>query len=308
MSNNRDLLKEAIADAKAVKETAIANAKAALEESFTPYLKSMLAAKLEEMEKDEEVMESETIMEEEMDINITEEDLKEVDLDELLNELEIEEETTIEEEKSEEDEETEESTEETEELDLENMSEEDLKQIIEDVIDSMVRDGELEPGDSFEMKDDEDEMGVEDGEIDLEIEDDEESDLEEMMGQDADVSEYKKELEEAYGVINNLKQELQEINLLNAKLLYTNKIFKSRNLEESKKINILKSIDKAENVKEVKLVYESILEGLSIDKTKSPSIVKEIKSMASKPSGAQSSTIVESNDMVKRFQKLAGII
>jgi hypothetical protein len=243
-----------------------------------------------------------------MDINITEEDLKEVDLDELLNELEIEEETTIEEEKSEEDEETEESTEETEELDLENMSEEDLKQIIEDVIDSMVRDGELEPGDSFEMKDDEDEMGVEDGEIDLEIEDDEESDLEEMMGQDADVSEYKKELEEAYGVINNLKQELQEINLLNAKLLYTNKIFKSRNLEESKKINILKSIDKAENVKEVKLVYESILEGLSIDKTKSPSIVKEIKSMASKPSGAQSSTIVESNDMVKRFQKLAGII
>jgi hypothetical protein len=65
MSNNRDLLKEAIADAKAVKETAIANAKAALEESFTPYLKSMLAAKLEEMEKDEEVMESETIMEEE---------------------------------------------------------------------------------------------------------------------------------------------------------------------------------------------------------------------------------------------------
>ena len=50
----RDILKEAIADAKAVKETAIANAKAALEEAFTPQLKSMLAAKLEEMELDEE--------------------------------------------------------------------------------------------------------------------------------------------------------------------------------------------------------------------------------------------------------------
>jgi hypothetical protein len=53
MSNNRDLLKEAIADAKAVKETAIANAKAALEEAFTPHLKSMLAAKLEEMDKED---------------------------------------------------------------------------------------------------------------------------------------------------------------------------------------------------------------------------------------------------------------
>ena len=50
----RDILKEAIADAKTVKETAIANAKAALEEAFTPQLKSMLAAKLEEMEKEDE--------------------------------------------------------------------------------------------------------------------------------------------------------------------------------------------------------------------------------------------------------------
>ena len=49
----RDILKEAIADAKTVKETAIANAKAALEEAFTPQLKSMLATKLEEMDKED---------------------------------------------------------------------------------------------------------------------------------------------------------------------------------------------------------------------------------------------------------------
>ena len=48
-----DLLKEAIADAKTVRETAIANAKMALEEAFTPHLKSMLSAKLAE-EDDEE--------------------------------------------------------------------------------------------------------------------------------------------------------------------------------------------------------------------------------------------------------------
>ena len=56
---NDDLLKEAIADAKAVKETAIANAKLALEEAFTPHLQSMLSAKLEEMDKDDDKMEEE---------------------------------------------------------------------------------------------------------------------------------------------------------------------------------------------------------------------------------------------------------
>ena len=49
-----DLLKEAIADAKAVRETALQNAKAALEEAFTPQIKSMLSAKLSETEDSDE--------------------------------------------------------------------------------------------------------------------------------------------------------------------------------------------------------------------------------------------------------------
>ena len=52
MATNRDLLKEAIADAKAVKEMAIANAKTALEEAFTPHLKEMFSAKIQEMDED----------------------------------------------------------------------------------------------------------------------------------------------------------------------------------------------------------------------------------------------------------------
>ena len=48
-----DLLKEAIADAKAVRETALANAKMALEEAFTPRLKSMLAQKIQHEVEDE---------------------------------------------------------------------------------------------------------------------------------------------------------------------------------------------------------------------------------------------------------------
>ena len=50
-----DLLKEAIADAKAVRETALQNAKMALEEAFTPQLKSMLSAKLKEDHMEDEL-------------------------------------------------------------------------------------------------------------------------------------------------------------------------------------------------------------------------------------------------------------
>ena len=59
MKNNREMLKEAIAEARTVKETAIANAKLALEETITPKLKSMLAKRLEEMEIEEEMEEDE---------------------------------------------------------------------------------------------------------------------------------------------------------------------------------------------------------------------------------------------------------
>jgi TATA-binding protein-associated factor Taf7 len=70
---NRDLLKEAIADAKSVKEAAIANAKAALEEAFTPYLKEKFTAKLAEMEA-EDMDEAK----EEMDENYSEDSMEEM--------------------------------------------------------------------------------------------------------------------------------------------------------------------------------------------------------------------------------------
>ena len=50
-----DLLKEAIADAKAVRETALANAKIALEEAFTPKLQSMLSKKIQQEDEGEEL-------------------------------------------------------------------------------------------------------------------------------------------------------------------------------------------------------------------------------------------------------------
>jgi hypothetical protein len=120
------------------------------------------------------------------------------------------------------------------------------------------------------------------------------------------IKELQDELAETYEAVNTLRSELNEINLLNAKLLYTNKIFKSKNLTEVQKVKVLSAFDKATSKKEAQLVYETLIEGLKEKKT----IVKENLGRASKPAGTIVTTkqpILESNDMIARFQKLAGI-
>jgi len=240
-----------------------------------------------------------------------------MDLDEILNELEKEEvkedDLSLEEEltEAEEDEveETEEETEEVEteeedeDIDLEDMSEEDLKSFIEDVIEDMVKAGELEAGEAVEDND-EDEMEM-DVDMDVEIESEEEVVAEEK---DDYMEEVKKELDEAYATINSLNSELNEINLLNAKLLYSNKIFKSKSLNESQKVKVLGAFDKASSVKEVKLVFETINGNFKTKKTKQ--ISENMIGSASKATftpKVNKKPIVESNEMVARFQKLAGI-
>ena len=329
---NREFLKEAIADAKAVKESAIANAKAALEESFTPHLKSMLAAKINEMEEEEEMYEAKSRMEKK-DMNedyaeVEAEDAmsamdEEVNLDEILAELEeIDEEeqlNEVEEEEEyedsdadgipdEEDETPKGEAEEEEEIDLEDLSEEDLKSFIESVIADMVKAGELEAGHE-EEEEEEEEKGEEKLEITMEAEDylDEEKDaMYEAMK--VKMKNMEEELNETRKALKTVKTDLTEVNLLNAKLLYTNKIFRNKNLTESQKVKVLGAFDKAANVKEAKLVFETISEGLNAPKK---SISESVIGRASKSAGISTTTkqpIVESNEMITRFQKLAGII
>lgn len=461
---NRDLLKEAIADAKAVKETAIANAKAALEEAFTPHLKSMLAAKLEEMDKDEDVEEAmhskkEKDMMEEFEVNEEKDEMdEEFDLNEILAELEkgedAEEEMEAGEEEMEAGEEAEmEAGEEMgdEEIDLEDMTEDDLKSFIEDVIADMVAAGELEAGEEMEA---EEEMGdmeeldemdevswneknnpargatldklaptkvgqtlpayavneseeVEESLADPQLLDiaagvagligggaglayvidalksgkagkagaalanalektagaagvnkptgtkmmEEKEEVEEVTGASggydpsmaagagleniinsvkAMIAKGGPAAKKAYAVLQQLgagaaagmregedemdqmeelKKELQEVNLLNAKLLYTNKIFNAKNLNESQKLRVLKAFDKATSVKEAKVIFETLNEGM-VSKTIKSSMMSEIKSSASKATGFISESknpIVEVDPMVTRWQKLAGI-
>jgi hypothetical protein len=210
---------------------------------------------------------------------------------------------------------------EDEEIDLEDMSEEDLKKFIEDVIEDMVSAGEIEAGESFE--DDVDVNVDVDGEI--EVEDDEMTSVdvaeakedidegkEEMDEAKDEMDESKKDLEEALETIATLKSELNEINLLNAKLLYTNKVFRGKNLSESQKVKVLGAFDRAETVKEVKLVFETI-EGSIKLKTTNKSISESVRpkgsaSNLSAPKTTKKQPIVESDEMVARFKKLAGII
>jgi len=113
------------------------------------------------------------------------------------------------------------------------------------------------------------------------------------------------ELEEAISTINTLRNELNEVNLLNAKLLYVNKIFKAKNLTESQKVKVIASFDKATNVKEAKVVFESLQSALTAAPKKA---IKESLGFASKAAGvAPNKTIVESNDVIARMQKLANI-
>lgn len=401
---NTNLLKEAIADAKAVKETAIANAKLALEEAFTPHLKSMLSAKLQEMDddidegKEEEVQEMDDVSWKEKNgdsldlaprkvgqstVNEEEEIDEELDLNELLSELELDEDarTDAEEEgylDGEEDEKEDmEGEMDDEEIDLEDMSEDDLKGFIESVIKDMVASGEIEPGDDFEGESEEEGEEAE-NEEDVEIEiaemsnpvmrdgdkgdDEAEKETEKMRFKESEeLDEYgsstmrepsdaaaagleniisglkkliakggplaakaKAALEDwgtAAGAamraegesteldeVEELKKELNEVNLLNAKLLYTNKIFRAKNLSESKKVTVLKAFDNAKDVKQAKTIFETLNAGL-VDKNVNESVKRGLASQATglEPKAIQQ-PIVESNDIYNRMRQLAGLL
>jgi hypothetical protein len=123
------------------------------------------------------------------------------------------------------------------------------------------------------------------------------------------ISEESEELNEALATVRQLRTQLQEVNLLNAKLLYVNKVFKANNLTESQKVNVVAAFDRAETVKEVKLVFETVSKNV----VTKPAALKEHRSFASKATGNANTTapkeiLSEVSEQVSRWQKLAGII
>lgn len=342
---NKDLFKQAIAEAKSVREAAIANAKQSLEESLTPHLKDMLAAKLQELEGSEEVIAEEGLVAE-SDLGFSEaaEDDSEESEDDAAAGAPVDGDAPEGEGEADEDKE------------VSDLSVEDFKNLIRDIIAQEMGagapEGEAIPGEEMPAGDDLE------GPAAADVADSEEIDLEELLKElegmgatapeagapapeeeagltkeaqiaelerqiaelkgeeEAPVMEAEKEeednssmMKEALETIQSLKKDLTEVNLLNAKLLYLNKVLKANNLSETQQVNVIAAFDKAETVKEVKLVFETICESLVTKKD--TNTIKESRGFASKATGTTASNpgvINEVSETVRRMQKLAGII
>ncbi len=331
-----DLLKEAIADAKAVKETALANAKIALQEAFAPRLERMLATKLtNEIEGDEEEMsvdepiDADTEMGDEMgaeagagndvgDLSI------DVDGDGEFDEFDIysqegEEEMPEEEPVMGDEEMTDEYNEGYEDdLNLESIIRElegDLEGEDPNLEDGLAAEGDMGmdheemPEDDFTSESIDEILEAILREEDEEKEEEEESKMK-MEGEDHEKEEMKEELEEAYATVKKLQDILSEVNLLNAKLLYTNKLFRNFELSENQKMKVIENFDRAGNTREVKLVFTTLAE--SFNRPTKKRVVKE--SYASKasastaPSKETTQVLSEGFELANRWKKLAGLL
>ncbi len=386
-----DLLKDAIADAKAVRETALANAKIALEEAFTPRLQSMLSKKIaSEMEDKEETEDSEEMREE----DDAEEEMEEAmhdkeegeheegeheemrDADEMEHEEEMdaeenedaeemrdaEEEEMDESEDKEEDEEMDEMEDkEEDELDLESVLAELEKDLDdEDQMDEMEDKDEEEMDESEDKEEDEkmdendvsSEIGKSDNKVNAaagdtskvgqgpesegsdkkagselgdheivkENEDAEENDLdldevlralteEDKEEEDAEENEkLKSEIKEHRKVIHFMRSKLNEVNLLNAKLLFSNKLFRAFGLNNNQKLKVVETFDRTKNLREVKLVYATLAESFKKPGNRLSESVK--KGSASKPvrSTKPKAVLSEGQELKARFKKLANIL
>ena len=357
------LLKEAIADAKAVRETAIANAKIALEEAFTPRLQSILSKKLQaEMEGDEE----EADMNEDNDVsseigkgdnaepaakaNDGDTDLSGIASqsaqagDELEGHEEVDDlmEGEDEEAPAMEGEDEAEYAAEGEEMAPEADEDElDLESIIRELEDELGMEESDELGyedptgveNAYEGEEEMEEpamepemeapaMEEEEETIDLDeilremgYGDDEEVSEEEEAGNEEEMAAMQSELKEAYSTIQSLRKTINEVNLLNAKLLYTNKLFRNYNLTNEQKVKVVENLDRTSNVREVKLVYATLSESMKFTGTerKVAQAKKSItEGLASKPSAstAPAKQIISenTNELANRFKQLAGII
>ena len=350
-----DLLKEAIADAKAVRETALANAKMALEEAFTPHLKSMLSAKLAEDdmedEDDDAVVDIDIDADDEEEVeaeegygkNYREEDDEEMDMGDdeevEVDESEVDESEIVEIDGvkyapivSEEDDEEEGHDDEEdmgEELDLEAVIKE-LEEELEEAGDpgeeeESVNEADEDDSETVEEEVVAEEEATEEETVDEEVvnEEDDSEELDEYSGTRAEkrkksgnaprinneeVDKLSAELKEYKEAVTFLRDKLHEVNILNAKLLYTNKLFKEYVLSNDQKLKIVETFDRAQTTREIKLVYSTLAESYKDNGGERKEVVKE--SYASKKSGGtapKTKIITEEVEVADRFRKLAGL-
>jgi len=162
---------------------------------------------------------------------------------------------------------------------------------------------------------------------DLEVNEEDDIDLEEILkalseGDDEEedaeaqaeaVSKLTSDLGEHRKVVKYLRGKLNEVNLLNAKLLFTNKLFRAHGLTNEQKLKVVETFDRATNLREVKLVFATLAESFGSKTASTPKPIKESKGSASKATASTKpksapKVIEEGFDMKQRFQKLANIL
>ena len=140
-------------------------------------------------------------------------------------------------------------------------------------------------------------------------EDEEDMDESNESNESNQVEELTKELEEAYATVKELKSTINEVNLLNAKLLYANKLFRSYAMNNDQKSKVVETLDRTKSVREVKLVFATLAESMKFGgETKRK--VRVTEGIASKPQAStapKKEIISESNEIANRFKKLANI-
>ena len=223
---------------------------------------------------------------------------EDLDLEAVIKELEAE---------LEESEETEEVTEDEDEDKEEVDEQSDSSKIgqADNKVDAADASDEEDPG-KGKLKESKKEEGV-DEDIDLDevlkAITEEEDDDEEME----EVAKLKSDLDEHRSVVETLRGKLNEVNLLNAKLLFTNKLFRKYGLNTEQKMKVVEQFDRAATLREVKLVYSTLGESFGVARNE----IKESKGAASKPVASTKSdkkVISEGTDLRDRFKKLANLI
>ena len=318
-----DLLKEAIADAKAVRATALANAKAALEESFKPTLEAMLAEKLKSEIGDDVPAQSSRISNpspahpnHDSDEHghhplrvdryadngqglQEEEEVTSEELDEILAELEREmgDEPTA-----------------PALAPTEPAAEIPAPAPVDPMMDAPAPEAPVASEEIEDMGDMGEEINLQEL-LDTLSEKVEEVDEAKTEDSEEEPTEESVQLAEALQTVQYLRDQLNEINLLNAKLLYTNKLFNKFTLNQAQKMKVVETFDLTHSIREVKLSYKILSESLSSggSAVKKPNTAAHTitEGLASKPvasTAPKKQLIVEnSNVMASRFQRLAGI-
>jgi hypothetical protein len=169
--------------------------------------------------------------------------------------------------------------------------------------------------------------------LEEEEEDMEEMDYDEMEDEDEMEESYfrlrreneklKEQLNEFRQAFKILREEMNEVNLINSKLLYTNKLTNAFDLNERQKKRVIDSFDRAQNIREVKLTYTNLAENLTdsasqssqqTKKDQAESLTEQINLSSSRQQGSTRPSSNETKQILnedasfpERMKKLAGI-